>query len=58
VASSGEPIRQADPDATILPARPHGHAAATATAELAADEPIKLIYLCTDLYMTAIGRAL
>jgi hypothetical protein len=57
VAASGEPLRHAEPDAIILPARRHGQAAATTAAEVAADEPIILVYTCTDLYMTAMGRA-
>jgi hypothetical protein len=57
VAASGEPLRHADPDAIILPARRHSQAPATAAAELAAGEPVILVYACTDLYMTAMGRA-
>jgi hypothetical protein len=56
-AASGESLRHAEPDAIILPARRHGQAAATTTAEVAADEPVILVYTCTDLYMTAMGRA-
>jgi hypothetical protein len=56
-AASGEPLRHADPDAIILPARQPGQAAATTTADVAAGEPVILIYACTDLYMTAMGRA-
>ena len=56
-AASGEPLRHAEPEAIILSARRHGQAAATTTAEVAADEPVILVYACTDLYMTAMGRA-
>lgn len=56
-AASGEPLRQADPDAIILPARPHGQAGPASGAEVAVGEPIILVYTCTDLYMTAMGRA-
>jgi hypothetical protein len=56
-ATSGEPLRQADPDAIILPARRHGQADATSAVEVAADEPVILFYACTDLYMTPMGRA-
>ena len=40
VATSGEPLRQADPDAIILPARQYDQAAATTAVEVAADEPV------------------
>jgi hypothetical protein len=35
----------------------HGQAPAATAAEVSADEPVILVYACTDLYMTAIGRA-
>lgn len=56
-AVSGEPLRQAEPDAIILPARRCGTATAKATVEVAAEEPVVLVYTCTNLYMTAMGRA-
>ena len=57
VATSDAPLRHTDPDAIILPARRHAQAGATTAAEVAADEPVILVYACTDLYMTAMGRA-
>lgn len=56
-AASGKSLRHADPDAIILPARQHGQAPATTATEVAAGEPVVLVYACTDLYMTAMGRA-
>lgn len=56
-AASGEPLRHTEPDAIILPARQHGQAPATTATEVAAGEPVILAYTCTDLYMTAMGRA-
>jgi len=56
-AASGKSLRHADPDAIILPARQHGEAPATTATEVAAGEPVVLVYACTDLYMTAMGRA-
>jgi hypothetical protein len=56
-AASGEPLRRTEPDAIILPARQHGQAPATTATEVAAGEPVILAYTCTDLYMTAMGRA-
>lgn len=52
-AARGEPLRHAEPDAVILPARQHGHTAATTAAEVAAGEPVILAYTCTDLYYPA-----
>jgi hypothetical protein len=57
VASTGEPLRPADPDALILPARPHGEALATSAAEIAPNEPVILVHTCEELYMTPMGRA-
>lgn len=56
-AASGEPLRQADPDAIILPTRRHGQADASSAVEVATGEPVILAYACTDLYMTPMGRA-
>jgi hypothetical protein len=56
-AASGESLRHADPDAIILPAREHGRDPAAAVADVATGEPVLLVYACTDLYMTAMGRA-
>jgi hypothetical protein len=56
-AASGEPLRHTEPDAIILPSRQHGQAPATTATEVAAGEPVILAYTCTDLYMTAMGRA-
>jgi hypothetical protein len=57
VATSGEPLRQADPDAIILPGRMPGEVTATFAVDIAANEPVVLAYTCADLYMTAMGRA-
>jgi hypothetical protein len=57
VATSGEPLRLADPDAIILPGRGRGEVTATSIVDVAADEPVVLAYTCADLYMTAMGRA-
>ena len=40
-----------------MPARQYDQAAATTAIEVTADEPVLLVYACTDLYMTSIGRA-
>ena len=56
-ATSGEPLRQADPDAIILPSRTPGEVTATDALSVAVEEPVVLGYTCTDLYMTAMGRA-
>jgi hypothetical protein len=56
-AASGEPLRQADPDAIILPSRTPGEVTATDTLSIAAEEPVVLAYTCPDPYMTAMGRA-
>jgi hypothetical protein len=56
-AGSGESLRQADPDAIILPARRHGTAYARSAVEVPPGEPVTLVYTCTDLYMTPLGRA-
>jgi hypothetical protein len=57
-AATGEPLRHADPDAVILPNRRIGVANATSTVEVAAKEPVVLVYASTDLYMAPMGRAL
>jgi hypothetical protein len=56
-AASGEPLRYAEPDAIILPARRHSQATATTLADMATDEQVILVYTCTDLYMTTMGCA-
>jgi hypothetical protein len=56
-AGGGESLRQADPDAIILPARRSGRADARSAVEVAVGEPVILVYACTDLYMTPLGRA-
>jgi hypothetical protein len=57
VSATGESLRSADPDAIILPARLYGQATATTAAEVAASEPVTLVYTSKDLYMTPMGRA-
>ena len=52
-----ETLRLADPDAIVLPSRRRSEAAATTAVEVAAEEPVILVYTCRDLYMTAMGRA-
>jgi hypothetical protein len=56
-AGGGESLRQADPDAIILAARRSGQADARSAVEVAVGEPVILVYACTDLYMTPLGRA-
>lgn len=57
-ATSGYSLRYAEPDAVILPDRSYGVADAAKTSIAVADgEQVKLVYTCTDLYMTAMGRA-
>jgi hypothetical protein len=56
-ATRGEALRQADPDAIILPSRRPGVVTATAALRVAAEEPVVLAYASADLYMTAMGRA-
>jgi hypothetical protein len=53
---SREPLRRADPDAVVRPARRRGEATATAPVEVAAEKSVMLAYTCTDLYLTAMGR--
>jgi hypothetical protein len=56
-AAGGEPLRQADPDAIILPSRRLDEVTATVALSVAAGEPVVFAYTCADLYMTAMGRA-
>jgi hypothetical protein len=50
-------LRFLEMNAVILPARRRGEVAADAVVEIDPDEPVGLVYTCSDLYMTAIGRA-
>jgi hypothetical protein len=57
VATTGGSLRWADPDAIILQARESEKFAATDTVEVAADEPVTLVYTSYKFYMTTMGRA-
>jgi hypothetical protein len=50
-------LRFLEMNAVILPARRRREIAADAVVEIDPDEPVGLVYTCSDLYMTAMGRA-
>jgi hypothetical protein len=57
VASTGESLRQAEPDAIILPRRDFGRVPARSSVVIAEDEPVILVHTSRDFYMTSMGRA-
>jgi hypothetical protein len=52
-----ESLRGLEMTAVILPSRRRDSVSATESVEVDPDEPVDLVYTCSDLYMTAMGRA-